>query len=106
MENEHKATWERQIHYSNKKYNKRSKNRCFKSIYGKYGLGLVKCRTEAISFSIKEARRACEHVNSLMTQLRVSEEKVAITPTPLLIKEMANFENILKIFMTKRQEVC
>ena len=64
----------------------------------------VKCRirTESISFSIKNARKSHEHVNSLNSRLNILEEKISITPTPHLLEEIANIEKEVENFYDQK----
>ena len=62
----------------------------------------VKCRirTESISFSIKNARKSHEHINSLKSCLKILEEKASITPH--LLKEIANIEKEVENFYDQK----
>ena len=64
----------------------------------------VQCRirTKSISYSIKEARRARQHVNALSTKLKDSEEKVSVTPYPLLIDEITNIIKEIEDFYDQK----
>ena len=64
----------------------------------------VKCRirTESIFFSIKNARKSREHIDSLNSHLKILQEKTSIMPTPHLLEEIANIEKEVENFYDQK----
>ena len=68
----------------------------------------IRCRiqTELISFSMKNARKTPEHINSLDSCLKILEERISIMPSPHLLEEIANIKKEIENFYEKKAKAA